>query len=218
MYVLLIRIVVLFFWVIIAMRIMGKRTIGELQASELVITLLISEIAALPMQDVSIPLIFGIMPIAVLVFLEVSLTFGILKMPWLGKLLCGRPVLVINKGKIEKQAMRSLRLSCDDLFEALRQQDVFDINTVNYAIMETNGRLSVLKKDDTQKLLIMPLVSDGKIDGSSMKVVGWDQERLLSALRKGGQSVGEIFIMTADENKVATLITNESDNGGKKFE
>ena len=209
MYVLLIRIVILFFWVIIAMRVMGKRTIGELQASELVITLLISEIAALPMQDISVPLISGIIPIAMLVFLEVLLTFGMLKMPWLGKLLCGRPVVVINKGQIDKKAMRDLRLSCDDLFDALRHQDVFDINTVNYAIMETNGQLTVLKKDDSQKLLILPVVCDGKIDKNAMKTVGWNEERLYSALKKGGQSTGELFILAADENQITTLISKE---------
>ena len=208
MYALLFRVVILFFVAIAAVRIMGKRTIGELQASELVITMMISEIAAYPMQNLSIPIFNGIIPVAVLVFLEILLTVGILKIPALGKLFCGLPVIVISKGKIDRKAMSRLRFSCDDLMESLREKDVFDINEVMYAIMETDGSLSVMKKDNTKKNQHVKwlVISDGRADKDGMEKIGWSQAKLEITAKKAGYPLKEIFIMAASEDGDIAII------------
>ena len=146
MFVSLIRTVILYAVVIFAVRVMGKRQIKEMQASEIVVTLMISNIAAMPMQEVGISLFTGVVPILTLVVTEMVMSFIMLKCRPFRRLISGMPVVVIEKGQINQAAMKSLRLSNEDLFEELRKKDIFDLSTVAYAIVETDGVLSVLLK------------------------------------------------------------------------
>ena len=127
---------------------MGKRQISDLQTSELVVTLLISDIAAIPMQDTGQPLLSGLLPIAILIFCEIVTSVIMLKSSRARRLICGRPIVVINDGKIVQSELRRLRMTTEDLCEELRQKDVFCLEDVSYAIVETNGRMSVIKRPE----------------------------------------------------------------------
>ncbi len=144
----LIRAVILYILVIFSVRLMGKRQLGELQPSELVITILVSNIATLPLEDTDIPLIIGITPILALVCFEVLMSWVILRFPAMRKIISGKPKIVVRGGKPDDHALRELRLSMDDLKAALRSKDVFDFADVKYAIIETNGSISVLKEEE----------------------------------------------------------------------
>ncbi len=145
MCVILIRSVILYVLVIFAVRLMGKRQLGELQPSELVITILVSNIATLPIEDVNIPIIVGVTPILSLVCFEVMVSWINLRLPELRRLISGSPKIIIRNGCIERDIMRELRFSVDDLLMALRSKDIFDIGEVQYAIVETTGSVSVMK-------------------------------------------------------------------------
>ena len=129
-----VRTVLLYIVILLAVRLMGKRQISELQTSELVVTLLISDIAAIPMQDTGQPLASGFIPIAVLVMCEIAISVFMLKSGKFRRLVCGKPIVLIDNGKIQQQEMNRLRLSIEDLFEELREKDVFSINDVAWAI------------------------------------------------------------------------------------
>ena len=146
MYISLIRTVILYAAIIFAVRVMGKRQISQLQTSELVVTMLISDLAVIPMQNTGQPLFSGLLPILVLVILEIFLSVLMLKSNVIRHIICGNPVIVIQNGKILQDSMKNLRLSIEELYEQLRQRDIASINEVAYAIVETNGVLSVIKK------------------------------------------------------------------------
>ena len=136
------RAVILYILIVISIRLMGKRQIGELQPSELVITLLLSNIATLPIEDTTIPMSMGIVPIFTLVCLDVILSHCSLKFRGLRKLICGSPKIVVSRGIIDQKQLKDLRFSADDLLESLRSMGIFDINEVQLAVVETTGKIS----------------------------------------------------------------------------
>ena len=146
MSVILIRSLILYVLVIFAVRLMGKRQLGELQPSELVITILVSNIATLPIEDVNIPVLVGITPIFAMVCFEVTVSWLCLRFPTVRRFISGSPKIVIRGGRIDRQAMADLRFSVDDLMMALRGSEVFDLAEVQYAIVETTGSMSVMRK------------------------------------------------------------------------
>lgn len=148
MTIIVIRSVIIYLFVVLAVRIMGKRQIGELNPHEFVITILISAVATIPIEESSIPLTNSLIPIMIFVSLEVIESALAIKLPKFGKLIDGHPIYVIKNGELQKQEMKRLRFSMDDLKDALRQNDVFDMSEVENAIVETNGSLSVQKKED----------------------------------------------------------------------
>lgn len=211
MSIIFIRSLILYFLVIFAVRLMGKRQLGELQPSELVITILVSNIATLPIENADIPVIMGATPILSLVCFEVIMSWLSLKFPKLRKLISGSPKIIIREGKADPQVMRELRFSVDDLLTALRGKDVFDISEVQYAVVETTGNVSVMKKqtDDTpvrKDLGIEPhpedppqlIVSDGKIIEVSLKYLGYDTQWVKRMLDEGGINLSDVLMMTAD--------------------
>ena len=139
-----IRTILLYFIIMLGLRLMGKRQIGELEPTELVLTMLISDLAAVPMQDFGLPLINGVVPIVTLLALSMLLSCGCMRSIRLRRLVCGSPTTLIKDGQLQQAAMRSNRFTLDELVEELRSQGVTDLTTVKYAILETNGQLSVL--------------------------------------------------------------------------
>ncbi len=137
-----IRTVIIYVLVIAAIRVMGKRQIGELRPSELVVALLIADLAAVPMQETGTPLLHGVLPMCILVALELLLSGIMLKFPKCERLIGGNPIPVIENGVLNMAALKKLRLSVDDLLEALRMQDCFDISEVAYAVVESNGHIT----------------------------------------------------------------------------
>lgn len=144
----IIRTLILFATTVIFLRIMGKRQVGQLQPYELVVIIMISELAAIPMQNTGIPLINGIIPIFVLFTCEVALSFIALKSERARGVICGKPSILIENSRIMENEMRRLRYNINDLLEQLRQKNVTDISSVEYAILETSGQLSVILKSD----------------------------------------------------------------------
>ncbi len=218
-----IRTLILYIFIIVAVRIMGKRQISELQTSEFVVTLLVSNIASLPMQDTDQSMLSGMVPILILIVCEVFLSALMLKKAKFRRLICGKPIVVINDGKVDQKKMRMMRMSTEDLYEQLRQQDVFRIEDVAYAVVETNGRLSVLKKPQyepvtaqqmgiktTDKGIETVVVSDGEISDSSLNLCGLDRIWLMDILENERTLLKDIFIMTADKRRQYQIIRKEN--------
>lgn len=213
MCVILIRSVILYVLVIFAVRLMGKRQLGELQPSELVITILVSNIATLPIEDVNIPIIVGVTPILSLVCFEVMVSWINLRLPELRRLISGSPKIIIRNGCIERDIMRELRFSVDDLLMALRSKDIFDIGEVQYAIVETTGSVSVMKKQplDTPTRQDMKIaaecseppvliIADGKFIPQAMESVKLSKAVVEMLLSANKMSLNDVFIMTADSS------------------
>ena len=199
------RAVILYVLVTLCLRLMGKRQLGELQPAEFVITILISNIASLPIEDTSIPMILGLIPVFVLVAFEVIVSTKRFR-----SVLSGKPVIVIYNGVIDQDKLKQLRFSIDDLMESLRQQGVFRIQDVWYAIVETTGKVSVMQKFASRTVTPADLslsgeeeqppavvVSDGKIIRSALTACGMSEERINREAQKKGLKISQIFLMTA---------------------
>lgn len=217
-----IRTLILYVLILIMLRLTGKRQISELQTSELVVTLLISNIAVIPMQDTSLPLLSGVVPILLLVACEIVMSLLMLKNSKFRRAICGIPQIIMNNGVIDQKKMKMLRISTEDLWEELRQANIFSLDEVKYAVLETNGKLSVLKKPqkDTataEQLNVnnptnefeLVIISDGEIAESSMKFCGISQDWLKKTLRKNNVNSKDIFIMTATPNYKYNIIKKE---------
>lgn len=205
--------VIVYVAVVIAMRFMGKRQIGELQPGELVITILLSEVAAMPLQGDDIPVLSSLSLVFLLVVLEMLSSFLSIKSRAYRTIIQGNSVLIIKEGKIIKKNMKMIRYSTDDLIEALRLKDVFDISTVQYAYIETNGSVSIqLKKEYqpvcaedmkisvAQEYLPCLIISDGKIIDKDFPICNMTNEKLLKTLKKQNLRVEDVFLMTADKS------------------
>lgn len=218
-----IRTLLLYAVVILAVRLMGKRQISELQTSELVVTLLISDIASIPMQDSGQPLVSGLIPIAALVMFEIVISALMVKSTKFRKLICGKPIIVINDGVVQQNEMKRLRMTTEDLCEQLRQKDVFSIQDVAYAIVETNGKMSVIKKPDKEQptagMLAVALpdtgietvvISDGVISQFSLQLCGKTTEWLSGVLKGQNLDVRDIFLMTANTKGDFFIVKKEA--------
>ena len=221
-----IRTVILYFLLMAAMRLMGKRQLGELQPSELVVTLLLSDLAAVPMQENGLPLLNGVLPILVLVSLELLISGAMLKIPAVAKLISGSPLPVIRDGKVNEGAMRRLRITVDDLLESLRQQDVYDIRQVQYAIAETNGHISVylyprfqpatagdIRKEPTEEMPVV-VVSDGHLCDWGIRLCGLSEEQLDRILQKHRCQREDVFLLTVTPKGEHHLLTRRDVKGG----
>lgn len=210
---LVIRCVIIYVVLIAMVRLMGKRQIGELQPSELVITILISDVASMPLQNMEMPLISTVTSLLVLVMFEVLLSVISIKSRKARKLLQGNSVMIIKNGKLIESSLRLIRYSIDDLMEALRLKDVFDISQVQYAYIETNGSISVELKPQhrtitpqdlsmaTEKVSIPCLViCDGEIVDSEFDVCNMTREKLYKILDEKELSAKEILLMTVDSS------------------
>lgn len=206
----LLRAAVLYFLIIAAVRLMGKRQIGELQPSELVITIMLSNITTLPIEDRSLPMLTGLIPIVTLVSLDVFISQLTLRSRRLRKLVSGEPKIIISQGKINASMLRELRFSVDDLMEALRSSDVFDIAEVQLAIVETTGQVSVYtRQDDSGTDPPMLVGADGELISDALTAIGRDRAWAETVLRSKGCSEGDIFIMTAERSGKYMLIKKE---------
>ena len=209
----------LYLTIVVFMRIMGKRQVGELQPSELCVTILISELASIPVQDPDRPIISGVVPIAVLVLCEILVSCLSLKFPVLRRAAAGKPAIVIDDGKIDEKALRKLRMSVDDLIEGLRQNGVFDLKQVSYAIMETNGKMSVLLFDKyspvaKQDMKIkakdagapITVISDGRLQREVIKQRKIKMSEIEDELKKRALKVKDVFIMQIDDLHAFTVV------------
>lgn len=223
MFVTICRTVLMYICVIAALRIMGKRQIGDLQPNELVTTILISDIATIPIQDIKQPAINGVLAIFLLVCLEVLLSVITLKSDRIRRLIDGRPTIIIRHGRVDQAAMKRLRLTVDDLLENLRQNQVFDVDQVEYAVVETNGNMSILLRPEYQPAsaqqvganatdtgIPVPVVCDGKMRDEFMNSVGMTRAKLKEILDQEGIGQEDVFLMTVDAQGGTVLINKEN--------
>lgn len=220
-----VRTVIVFLCIFAAMRLMGKRQLGELEPSELVVAVLISDMAAHPLQDIGIPMMNGLIPIAVLLSCELLISWLSLKSRRFRTLCFGRPSILIRDGRIDQRELKRNRFSLDELSEELRGRSVTDLSTVRYAILETDGTLNVILRAAEQPLtpaqmginvpepgLPVAVVNDGKPDEARLRQLGKNERWLRNELRRRGySSPSEVCYMTVDEIGRIYLQRKETD-------
>lgn len=208
----LVRTIVLYILVVLALRLMGKRQIGQLQPSELVIAMMLSELASIPVENVGTPLLTGVIPIFTLIVAEMAFSYMTLKSRKLRKLLSGTPTVLVSKGQIIEKEMKRLRFNVDDLMEELRSNGYANILEIEYAIIESNGNLSVIPKSNKRPLTpedigINPqyegipylLISDGVLNQDALKNAGVTVEWLFQHLNEYNISdIEDVFVATVD--------------------
>lgn len=212
----MVRTVIIFLVLLIIMRLMGKRQIGEMQPFELVITLLISELACIPMADASVPLLYGIVSVVTIFVLHELVTLIDLKGKPFKALLSGKPGVVVNKNGIDAYELKRNRLDVSDLIESLRTAGYFSLDSIDYALYESNGTFSALpKKDYEEKQTSLPLVilSSGKFDEKNLQFSGLSAEFFRGILRNKGVKEKDVLVLTADGTGKLYLQEN-----GKKYQ
>jgi uncharacterized membrane protein YcaP (DUF421 family) len=196
---------------IVIMRFLGKRQIGEMQVSELVTAFLLSELAGIPLTNTSVPLAFAFVPVVTLVCLEVIFSFLPTKIAFLKRLLDGKPSMIIEKGKINRREMLRMRMSAEELFCELRIAGYRSPEEIEYAILEANGKLSFFAKENAPEIkgIAHPVIIDGKTGKYSLEKTGKDVAWLERELKKRNKSKKEIFIMTVDDGGKTKIITKK---------
>lgn len=219
-----VRTVILYLLIILGIRLMGKRQVGELEPSELVLDLIIADLAAVPMQDFGIPLLAGVLPILTLLCLTMILSVLTMHSVRFRTVLCGRPSVIVKNGKVDQREMRRNRFTVDELHEELRAQGITDLSTVKYAILETSGRVSVLplaaEHPVTAKQMgITPvepglpvvIINDGRLMSRALKAQGLELKWLEQQLAEHGvHSVSEVFLLTVDESGKVCFVAREA--------
>ncbi len=215
MLVLVIRTVILYLIVVVSMRIMGKRQIGEMQPSELVVAIMISDLASVPMQAIDVPLLSGIIPVFSLIVTEIIVSFASLKSRFFRRILTGEPSIIIYDGHVNENELKKLRFNLNDLLEQLRINNIPNISDVEVAMLETNGQISIIPKRDARNVTVrdmkikdavvekLPctLISDGELIKNELKRSGHCEEWLKKELKKRNiQQIKDVFIASYDVN------------------
>ena len=219
-----IRTILLYLVLILVIRLMGKRQIGQMEPSEFVVTMLVANLAAIPMQDGGIPLYSGLVPILTVLGVELILSSLSLRSVKLRQLLCGKPVILMENGRILQSNLRRTRLTMDELTELLREKDILDLQQVQYAILETNGNLSVFPypkyrpasaKDAGIKAggqgLPYTLISDGYLYPENLSLAGKDRRWLEEVLKAQNAKQQDTWLLTVDDKDKLLFIRKEAE-------
>ena len=209
------RAIIIYLVVLFVFRIMGKRQIGQMQPFELVLTLIIADLATIPMAEVSVPVLHGIVPLLTLVLIHFAISIISKISPKVARFISGKPVIVVNPKGIDYNAMKQLDISIDDLFEGIRGQGYFSLEHVQYAIMETTGKISVMPKSDFSPVtnsdmnnkvddafLPITLVSEGQIVKDNLSVAKVDETSIVKYIEnKEGKSakLKNVLLFTLDK-------------------
>lgn len=205
----LVRTIVIYILLNIMLKIMGKRQIGELEVNELVSTLLISEIASAPIADVNIPILSAIIPIVFICMLEIIVAYVKNKSELIKRAVEGKSLYIIYKGRINQEVLDENRISINELLTEMRIQGIGDISEVEYGLLEQNGKISLLKKQDNNAQV---LVADGRVDGEALARLNMSEGEVLRYISGRGLSLGEVFLLTVDDKGKYNLLVKE----GKK--
>ena len=203
-----IRTIIIYVFLSVSLKFMGKRQMGELEISELVSTLVISEVAALPVADPDIPLLNAIVPVILIVCLEIIISYAKNKSEKLKKYVEGEPIFVIYRGKLRQKALTDNRISLNELLCELRMQGVGDINNVYYAILEPNGKLSVFEKAG-KGAFSHNVIIDTETNLEELKNLGYNEEWLQKELKKLRVKQKDVFLLTVDDNQNTYVIKKE---------
>lgn len=215
MFMLMIRTMMIYIFIIALMRLMGKRQLAELQPSELVSTILISNLASLSIESPEIPLAVSLLPVLLIVSLELLLSALCFKSPKTSSIISGKPIMVIQNGVIDQKALKDLRFSIRDLMEALRAKEIFDPADVQYALIETNGSLSVCKaaigqdKSESTKTVI-PIVIDGIISYDNLTWCKKSPDWLGRILGSNHCDISQVLLLLGNDTDWYRLIKKES--------
>ncbi len=216
MFILVIRTIILYSFLLIIMRLMGKRQLGQLEPFDLVTALMISELAALPMEDNRMPLISSMIPITTLVVLQIITSIIQLKSEKARTLLNGEPSILIKDGEVDLKELRNQRFNLDDLLEELRLNGYFNLSDIHYAVLETNGNISIMPKEENtpitpkvlnlsvqEKPMPMIIINDGSINKQNLEKVGKNMKWVKKQLRKNNiESYEDVFIgIVYDDDK-----------------
>ena len=217
------RTLILYFALMLTMRLMGKRQLGEMELSEFVVAALIADLAAHPLQDMGIPLINGLVPIAVLFCCEVLIAGLTMRSIRLRELFFGRPSLLVVRGEINQAEMRRNRFTLDELMQEMRSQGCFDVRSIEYAVLETDGKLNLMLRPEERPVTAGQMeletkdegyphivISDGRVLEGNLSHLGLDLDWLHEALRqRGNPDTQEIYLMTVDESRQIFLARKE---------
>lgn len=210
MLIITIRTILLYLLIIFSLRLMGKKQLGELQPSELVTTIMISNIATLALEDSSTPMLMGVVPILMIVCLDVIMSGIMLKSRKIRKIISGTPKVIISNGIIDQEQLKNLRYTIDDVAEAMREQGIFDISQVQYAIVETNGKINFLQKDNNSaKNPPEIIIKDGEIAKESLTRTGLGEGWVRKILNEQGQKETSVFVMTADSEGNPVIVPKQ---------
>lgn len=217
-----VRTILLYLTMIAVIRIMGKRQIGQMEPSEFVVTMMVANLATIPMEDDGIALFAGFVPICVILGAELVLSFLNLKSSKIRKLLCGKPVILIENGNILQKNLQKTRITLDELTGHLREKDVLDIQSVQYAILETNGNLSVFPYPKEmpasatdagikvrQQFLPVTIVSDGKLMEHNLAIAQKDKQWLNRILESHQAQLQDTWLLTVDGADHVTFFRKE---------
>lgn len=206
-----VRVSIIYLVVLIVMRLMGKREISQMQPFELVIAIMIADLASVPMADTGIPIFNGIIPILALLLFQLIISLINLKSITLRKIICGKPRMLIYRGKIDEKALKKEKITINELQERLRQNNIFSIGDVEYAILETSGQISVIQKPEKRTTIpedfhILPdyegipydLIIDGKVMHENIQAIGRDERWLKKEVEKFKIKPEEALIVTYD--------------------
>ncbi len=221
----LIRTTLIYFLLVSMIRITGKRQIGDLQISELVITFMISELATIPIQDLSVPLSYSFLPIVLLLCYEVLISFFILKFNVFKKIFEGNPNILICKGKLNQKELKNARIGINELLGQLRAKNISDISQVDYAILEQDGQLSVFLKKEFQPIAPQDLkidiandgichavIIDGKINESNLKLCHKNEKWVKKILDNKGCKLDDVFLLTVNDKNDIYIIMKENNS------
>lgn len=202
MLVVFIRTIIIYVCLVIGMRLMGKRTIGELQPFEFTITLAIADLACMPMQDISVPLIYGLVPLFVMFLLHYLITVIAGKSIKFRRFLNGKPVIVITEQGIDYKAINSLNVNINDILESLRSQQFFSPEQVKYAVYETNGNLSVLENEEgyTPKAIPVTVIVEGKLMETNFRYAGISKDDIIEYLESKNLKQRDVLLMTIENS------------------
>lgn len=202
----IIKTLLLYLFIILAYRIMGKKEIGQLSIIDLIVSILIAELAAISIEQVESSILVSIVPITVLVIVEILFSYIGLKSPEIKKIIEGSPIVIIKNGKLNFEQMRKLRYSLDDLISQLREQSIKSIEEVNYAVLENNGKLSIFPKETEYPL---PIIMDGKVDYNVLKDMNKDEEWINNILKKNKIEIENVFYAFYTKNKTYIIKKDE---------
>lgn len=218
----LIRGIIIYVTVIFAVRLMGKRQIGELQPTELVVTILLSQVASMPFESLEVPLLSILSIVFLLISLEILCSVIGMKAKSFRNLVQGNPILIIKDGKLVQKELKNVRYSVEDLLEALRLKDIFDISQVQFAYIETNGSISVLLKNKYRPLTVddtdikteaceLPclVISDGKLVKGQLDICAMTKKRLSDIMKKEQIKISDIMLMTAEKGGKYYIVRKE---------
>ncbi|MBD5115145.1 MAG: DUF421 domain-containing protein [Ruminococcaceae bacterium] len=210
MLIITIRTVLLYLLIVVTLRLMGKKQLGELQPSELVTTIMISNIATLALEDSSTPMLMGVIPILMIGSLDVILSGIMLKSTKVRKAVSGTARVIISDGKIDQNEMKNLRYTIDDLTEAMREQGIFDISKVQYAIVETTGKINFLQKEEPAQNPPEVIIHDGEINMDGLNRTNLGEGWVKAILKENNTELPKVFFMSADSNGAYFIVNKET--------